>query len=824
MKFSYKWLQNYIDLNISHQKLADELTFSGIEVEAVNQEQYFQYIENVKVAEIISTQIHPNSNNLFICKVSDGSSIKQVVCGASNCDEGLKTAFIPADSTLGDSIIKNAMIKGIKSEGMLCSEQDLHISDNHDGIISLPLSAKNGTPLQDVYESKNVLYEVEITPNRPDLLGILGIARDIAAILNLSLQYPQIPTYKGIDHDPNLVDNQDYHLCPRYLAKVIKGVNVQESPFWLREKLRSVNIKPVNNIVDITNYIMLEFGHPLHAFDYDLIKDGKIVVRKAKSGETFTALNNKNYDLQDTDLVIADSTKPVAIAGIIGNIGSSITKHTKNIVLEAANFNYVSIRQTTNRLKINTDSAYRFQRNLSSHTVSDISDRATELILDICGGKLVSYCDSYPSPIVQKTVKIRPSRVNKILTTDLSADQIINYLEKLEFQLVNVGLFTSDSDNNNNNSIQEIKSGNLNISDSKVNYIEFSITHFRKDVSREIDIIEEIIRLYGYNRIKTTGSSSRIILTDKNRLTSKRMIADFLSYCGFLEVINSSFADKKQLNFLELADNDYRHSYIELDNPIGSDSSILRSSLLPGILQNLRLNINNKQDNLKLFELGRVYYDQDNMAIEKLHLSGIVAGDHRKYHWKYKTIKADIFTVKGTIEKLLEKVNDKITSKPDDSQPFLQKGQGLSLLYGKKILGFMGKLDPLIAKQFEIEQPIYIFDIDLEEILLISAVKEKHYKDIIRYPDVERDISFIVDRNIDHADIVRKIKETNHQLIQDVLLIDEFIGKNIQVNHRSLTYRLVLSSNKGTLTDDTIQKLVDKVFNQLSVNYEIKKR
>ena len=498
MKFSYQWLQKYIDLKLPYDKLADELTFSGIEVEAIHYQRYFDYIKNVKAAEILSQEKHPQADKLWICEVYDGTETKKVVCGAPNCKKGVRSAYIPAGETLSAQLIKKVYIKGVESDGMLCSEKDINLSDNHEGIIELPSEVKPGTPLIDIYGSENVIYEVEITPNRPDLLGILGISRDIAAILNLPLSYPSIKRFDNLAEDKPLVENKEPDLCTRYLAKKIKNVTITESPLWLKKILLCNDIKPVNNVVDITNYVMMEFGHPLHAFDYELLNEGRIVVRRAGNGEKISALDNRTHKLTESDLVIADSSNPVAIAGIIGNVDSSITKETKNIILEAANFNYVSIRNTANRLKINTDSAYRFQRNLSDETVSDISDRAAELILDLCGGELESYCDIYPSPVQEQRVRLRPSKANKLLNISLSTAEMVKYLERLELKAEKI-----ESKSNN-------AAGKENLS-SEEEFVEFSIPHFRKDLSREIDLIEEIIK----EGLPATATNT---VTDPNQL------------------------------------------------------------------------------------------------------------------------------------------------------------------------------------------------------------------------------------------------------------------------------------------------------------------
>ncbi len=799
MKFSVKWLRDYINIDLSVEELSDALTFSGIEVENVEISPLAKELESVVIARVVECKPHPRKDSLYICMVDEGTEVRQVVCGAPNTRIGIKTAYIPSGKHLCDLHVKKAEIKGVLSDGMLCSEQELGLSNDHKGIIELPGDTCVGGKIVDYFELDDVTFDVEITPNRPDLLAIRGIARDISANLNIDTNFKEVKEldfYPDLTPSEHLVENLADRLCPRYLGTVINNVVIKESPLWLKKRLQAIGVKPVNNVVDISNFVMMEYGHPLHAFDIDKLSGRKIIVRKAHKGEKIEALDHRTYSLSDQELVIADSEKPVAIAGIIGGVDSSITESTTSILLETANFDYASIRKTSKKFKIFTDSSYRFERNLSSDTVPFIASKAIEMIIDLCQGKPISYQDSYPSREILSDVGLRISRTNQLLATNLTKEEIIAYLERLQLKVI----------------------------DSTDERIKFSIPHFRKDLTREIDLIEEVIRLYGYNRV---GQDSKVVtksLTDKKRFKITRQITDFLFYNGFSEAINSSFTDKNSTETLKITEEDYRNSFIDIENPIGVDSSVMRTSLLPGLLKNVMLNISNGREDIKMFEIGKIYYDCHDKPEEKVFLTGVIVGNNNPKHWQINVHNSDIFSVKGIVQSLLDCLNKRVTYIATENSSYLQKGQEIKIISGEKIIGEIGKLDPLIAKKFDLQQPLYLFDINVDLILELYREKDLVYTEVVRYPEVERDISFIVSKKISHSNLLDTIKSVDTDYIKEVRLIDQFKGKNIPEDCRSLTYRLKLSSSAGTLTDNDIQQLMNNIFAKLSAEYTINKR
>ncbi len=801
MKFTTNWLKQYVEISSTQEELSDKLTFGGVEVEAVHNNSLGELLKSIIIAKVVEAEKHPNADKLTLCKVDTGTEIVQIICGAPNCRAGMIGALAPIGAVLGDFKIGKVKLKGLESCGMLCSEKELQLSDNHQGIIELPNDAPIGMTLASYLEVDDSQYEVEVTPNRPDLLGIIGIARDLAALENKNLIVPRTFPNDGFSYPNEIVahipaedrftlENNSGDLCPRYLARFIDGVTVKESPLWMKAKLKSAGISPINNIVDITNYVMMELGHPLHAFDYSKLSGKKIIVRNATADEEIAALDHKSYDLSVNDIVIADSEKPIAIAGIIGAESSAIDHNTTSIVLEAANFNYAQVRKTAQRLRIHTESAYRFERNMSDETVALISQRATDIILELAGGNIIAVIDSYHNPAAHNEVTLRVARVNRILALNLDSDTIDSYLVRL-------GLIPKDKNSER---------------------IVYQIPAYRKDLTREIDLIEEIIRIHGFNKTKAVKRTKEDI-TDKTRLKIKRNINQYFVHNGFYEVVNSSFADEEQLKMI-----DTQSDYYELNNPLGSSSSILRTSLLPGVLQNCTLNINNGQDNLKLFELAKTFIKDGDSPKEEYFLSGIITGLNRDNHWKYKAEKADIFTLKGYIHTLIKEVLKLNASYIPAECSFMQQGTVLSIEKEGTVIGYLGKIDPMTAKKFDIDQPVFAFEINIEKIIAFSDEKVATYSGINRYPSVERDISFIISDEFTHRQIIETINNSGPELIKDVRLFDLYQGENVPDNHKSLTYKVIIGSEKGTLTDDVINDLLNSVINELKNKYQIEMR
>ncbi|MCF7794271.1 MAG: phenylalanine--tRNA ligase subunit beta [Candidatus Cloacimonetes bacterium] len=796
MKISYNWLKDYLDFDLSPRELEEKMTFAGIEVEAV--EELGKELNQIKIAEIVEKQTHPNSDHLSICKVNDGNETLQVICGAPNCAAGQKVALAPVGAQIGDFEIKKAKLRGEVSFGMLCSEKELGISDNHDGIMELPEDAPIGNTLASYLKMDDVCYDVEITPNRPDLLGMFGVARDLSALLNLPLKHPEIQikeTEEKIEDNLSL-QNDAPRLCTRYTARMIKGVTIKESPEWLKQRLISVGLRPINNVVDVTNFVMMEFGHPLHAFDYSLLDNKKIIVRTAMSGEKFPALDEETYKLDSSDLVIADNKKPVALAGIIGGENSHITETTKDIVIEAANFLYSNIRKTAGRLKISTDSCYRFERDIADETAETVSRRAAQLILETAGGKLLKgKLDSYPNPLKKKIVSIRPGRIELLLTVKLSNQQIKDYLTPLGLEFI--------KDEND--------------------ALYFSIPPYRKDLRREVDLIEEVMRLHGYNNVETKIHIQNVM--NRNEFYAKRKIIDILVQNGYSEVKNWNFSDPEDLEKLKIADDDQRRNNAILKNPLGSRFSIMQSMLLPNLLTNSLYNINHGQKNLKLFEMAKVFFRKDEkLATEKWNICAVTSGNFNLNYWKEKDLQVDFFDLKGSVEEILEYLGLNKIKFQKSEENYYQPVMSADVYLRNKKVGSFGKLDPKILTEFDIEIPMYSMYLDVSEILNSCNFADPVYSDIPKFPPVLRDLSFVISREYNYEDIAKTIKAVNPGIISKVELFDEFTGKNIKEGFRSLTFSVVFSSGTKTLTDETVNKILQKIIKKLETDFSIEMR
>ena len=569
-----------------------------------------------------------------------------------------------------------------------------------------------------------------------------------------------------------------------------------ESPDWLKKQLISVGLRPINNVVDITNFVMMEFGHPLHAFDYSLINGKKIIVRKAKENEKFPALDEITYKLNKDDIVIADEEHAIALAGVIGGENSHITSDTKDIVIESANFLYSSIRKTAGRMKISTDSSYRFERDITDEVAELASTRACELILNIAGGKLLKgKLDSFPSKKELRKVSIRPSRVKKILSIDVPSKQIVGYLTAL-------GL-----------SVKKVSKDNL----------EFEIPYYRKDLTREIDLIEEVIRLNGYNNVPTFLKAQNIM--NKPVFYARRKVEDALVNYGFSEVVNWNFGDPNDLDKFNITKEDHRRNFAELKNPLGESFSIMRSMLLPSLLKNALYNINHGQKNIRIFELKKVFTRKDEkLATERLHLSGILSGELDPVYWKDSSEQIDFFDVKGITKSIFAELKVKNCEYKMSDEPYYQPGIGASIITGGKIIASLGKIDPKIAVKYDIDIPIFAFDIDLDAIFAMDIFSDSVFENIPKFPPILRDISFVISKEHKYVDIIETIRKVGKNSISKIVLFDEFAGKNIKEGFHSLTFSLVFSSDTKTLTDDYINNILKKVISALKNSYNAEMR
>lgn len=851
MKISISWLKKYIDLQEDKQELEKLLTFSGIEVEA---EQNIPALpETVFSAKIISAEAVVGTDHLKRCMIDIGNypftpktieGYIQVICGAPNCKKGMMTVIALPGSILPEITIQTAKIKGIDSFGMLCSEKELGISDNHNGIIELDPDTPIGISVNQLYELPDLIFELEITPNRPDLLGYIGIARDLSAKLNRPLKLPEIniPSAKcKAETMPLELVNEDTELCPRYIARLFDKVELKESLLWMKSALIKSGLRPINNLVDITNYVMLEYGHPLHCFDYEKLaplpdkpETPAIVVRKAYKGEPITTLDGKHFQLEGDELVIADGIKPSAIAGVMGGDVSAISESTKRIVLESAAFNPASIRRTSYRHKLSSDSSYRFERHLSEYSAPDASLRATQLICELAKAELCEVVyDSFPHPQKPLILGVRPERYAKVIGYELEEDKIKEYLTRLGLKFLQYGNWKpgkiDDLATLYCHHTEEMKQGKTEFTElpdcEHTHYYE--IPPFRVDLEREIDIIEEIARLDGYDKVPVKTTPQRIM--DRHSYRIKNIAVDYLVSRGFYETLNYSFSEADLMYKLGYKDEDQELDMIKLKNPQSSNQSAMRTSLMPQLLQNLAYNLNRGEKNIKLFELGKTYLQNKPLASESYYLAAILTGLNKEEHWQDKANNITVFWVKGIVEELLSLLHLKKYQIKAITQPFLSVSESAAYYFGSNQLAFYGKVTPQIAENFgidiiELKQDIWIIQFSIENIIDATRNFNLQYQDIPRLPAVVRDISFLIAEDIPYSEIEKTIQEVDQNLISEITAFDEYRGKQIPQGKHSLTLRLKLMDKEKTLTDERVDYLVDSVIKKLVDTWQITMR
>ena len=798
MKISYNWLNKLVPTHLDIDEFCEKLTMFGLEVEEVVQPG--KKLDNIVIGKVVSVEKHPNADKLSLCKVDVGKSEPlSIICGAPNVVKDILVPVAMIGAKLGDFEIKKAKLRGVESFGMICSEKELGVSDEHSGIMIIKQDIEPGTPFADAMGINDHIIEVEVTPNRPDLLGMIGVAREVAVMLNTEYEHPEIAFEESEvkTKDEILVIIEDAEKCPRYCARMVKGITVQPSPAWMQRKLVASGLRPINNIVDVTNYVLLEYGQPLHAFDYTKIKDKTIVVRTAKDKEKMMLLDDTELKLHSENLLIADTEHPLALAGIMGGLDSSINDNTKDVVIECAYFDPKNIRASALEYGLQTDSSYRFERGMDPNGLIEVIDRAAQLIQLTGGGEISSgVVDCYPQKIEPKVLPLRVSRTNSIINAKMSADEVENYLNNFEF-----GTKKTSEDT-----------------------YKVMIPTFRPDIEREIDIIEELARCYGYNNVESHFWINRI--DNRQKRTVVRLAKNHLISLGFYEVNNMSFASPDDLDTLKIPENDFRRNVVELTNPMGEQFSIMRSTLIPDILKNVALNLSYKFENFKLFELNRIYLkEREDTFAEPTYLTGVIVGEFDPFYWKEKQRAASFYDVKGVVESVLSKIHcsKNITYKVSH-QPYYEKDSAADIFLDEKKIGSCGIVKDDVLKSFEIEAPVLLFDIDLSNIIPLYNEKDIRFREIVKYPPVLRDIAVIAPSDIEVGMIEQVIKSVEPSIIKDIQLFDVYTGRQIKQGCRSLAFNITFQSEISTLTDRYVDKLFDNIVKKLLHEHQIELR
>ncbi len=804
MKIPYSWLSEYINLDCkSVEEVANMLTLSGTEVLSIDK--VGGNIPGVVVGKVVSTRKHPDADKLSICSVDIGAgSPISIVCGAPNVDIDIFVPVATVGTLLASGVtIKKSSIRGFESNGMLCSKQELGFEDNSDGIWILDEANDEqiGDSISTVVGTTDYVLDLDITTNRSDLLSIIGIARECAVLSEKRVINANVKTYESVGGNVDIAIEDD--ACFRYSARMIIDVEIAPSPDWLVRRLHNCGIRSVNNVVDITNYILLEYGQPLHAFDLDKVKDKKIVVRKARDGEKLTVINGNTIELNNEMLVIADSEKPIGLAGVMGGLDSEITSETKNILIESANFAPITIRKSSKMAGIKSDASYRYERGVDIEMTVAALNRAVDLILNITkSGKIASKVkDTVRIKQEKKSIVFDCTLTQKFLNLNLSVAELSSIFNRFSFPTANIG------------------GTNLRV----------DIPSYRRDISIDMDLLEEVARIYGYNKIETTRPSikSNFIKTDYSELSNIRhAMAGF----GFYETKNYSITSSKLHKNIG-----YDESlFIPVLEPINSDYDILRPSAFASLMNIISYNKKRNILSAKFFDLGNVFAkntgshgDDDKRYIEKKILSAAVFGDNVKKAWNESARKNDIFDVLGVIEAFITKSMkiDGYRIEAQDNFLFIPS-KSASILINDKCIGVVGQVHPKILRTFDLKEDVFYFELDAREIIATVAQKnasEFMYRDIGRYPSVYRDLALVCSKEVVFADVIKNIKQTS-PIIKSITVLDRYEGEQVAGDKVSIAISIVYNDNTRTLKEDDVNKAESDILEMLKSKFDIEIR
>ncbi len=788
MNVTLNWLKDYIDFEFSPSELADRLTMLGVEVETVKD--LGTGLAGVVVGEVNAVEPHPNADKLVLCQVGIGEAEElQIVCGAPNVREGMFAPVATSGVTLPIGLtIKPAKLRGEVSQGMLCSEKELGISEDAEGLMELATDMSPGTSLATALGLDDVIFELEITPNRPDCLSLIGVAREIRAETGNALKLPVVDVQQNETDIRSLtsvtIDAPD--LCPRYAARVIQGVKVGESPAWLQRRLESVDIGVINNIVDVTNFVLMEYGQPLHAFDYHKLTENRIIVRRATDGERLTTLDETDRELRADMLVIADAEKPVALAGIMGGYDSEITETTRDVLLESAYFSPSSIRVTTKALGMSTEASYRFERGADPGVVLAALDRAAQLIAELTGGTVCKGgVDVYPGEKPLTQIKLRPDRVNFVLGTEIERSELEQLIIRLGFDIAASG----DS-------------------------YQITVPTFRSDITREIDLIEEIARVYGYDNIPTALPKGDIPVPAPNpKVEVRKRIKRFLLAAGMMEAVNYSFTDPSCFEKIRLPSDSPLRGTLRLQNPLSPEMSVLRTTLIPGLLENTQHNRNHQINTISLFEIGNVFVRDGNQE-EPERIAGVIAGQVGDGVYGNLYRDPDFFDIKGLVVGMLEVCGITEYTLQQTDLPTFHPGRNADVLLADTPIGTFGEAHPEVLKNYDLPYKAYLFEFDLE-VLVSATVFSRSFEPISIYPKVERDLAIVVDKDILSDMPMALIYTTGGKLVESVRLFDVYEGQQVPEGKKSLAYTIVYHSAAETLTDRAVNALHERVVKRL---------
>lgn len=813
MKFSEQWLRSWANPALTTQQMCDQLTMAGLEVDSV--ELAAGDFSNVFVARVESMQKHPDADKLNVCQVSDGKESLQIVCGAANVREGLLIPLAKIGAVLPGADgkpwqIKPAKLRGVESSGMLCSEKELGLADSADGLMALPADAPVGQNIRDYLQLDDNIIELDLTPNRGDCLSIAGIARELGVLNQCEVTAQQTAPCTHTISDEFAVEIQAEDACPHYVGRVIKGIDVTaETPLWMLERLRRSGIRGLSPVVDITNYVMLEFGQPMHAFDLHKL-DGKISVRYSFDKENITLLDGKTIELQQDTLVIADDAKLLALAGVMGAENSAVDDTTKDVFLESAFFKPEIIAGKARSYGLHTDSSHRFERGVDVQLQLPAIERATQLISEICGGEIGPVIEHKTTAYVDKktAINLRFDQIKRVLGIEMPAEDVEEILQRLGME------------------IQSASDGWL-----------VTPPGFRFDVEIEADLLEELVRVYGYNNIpRTSPSYHSVIQPQPEAKNSLSNIKNSLVNRGYYEAICYSFVDPTWQKII-----DPETATIALANPLSSEMSVMRTTMWPGLLNALKHNINRQQSRVRLFETGLCFVpgegaanriaghndttgisaDLDHIASgvnairQEPMFSGVICGELHHEQWAEKSRKVDFFDIKSDVEALLS-YSAKSTEFEAAEHPALHPGQSASIKQAGEVVGWIGALHPQVQKALDIDPQVFVFE------LKQSAIENNNvpaFSALSRYPEVRRDLALLLDEQVPVGEIISKIKQSSSALVKDIQLFDIYQGKGVEKGRKSVAFGLIFQGFSRTLTDREVDAEVDNIVSTLNQQF-----
>ncbi len=786
MNVSYNWLQQYVAIPWSVEELAERLTLAGMEVESVSSAD--PGVSSIIVGEIKEVQRHPDADGLTVSVVHTGGEDLTIVAGAPNVRQGIKVPVAPVGTALPNGqLIEAADLRGVQSFGMMCSEQELGLSDDHTGIMELPQQSKVGQSLSEVLGLDDWIMDIAIYANRPDCMSMLGMAREVAALTGSSITYPSIETVEDVHAVTEKLGLrvEDSDLCPRYMARVIEGIEVGPSPLWIESRLRAAGMRPINNVVDITNFVMLEMGQPLHAFDYDRLSGPEIVVRRARPGETLLTLDGQERNLDEEMLMICDAEKPVCIGGVMGGANSEVTANTTALVLESANFSAANIRKTARRLGIASEASSRFEKGLDPSGTELAMERAAELLRKYAGGRVAEgVLDDHAAASKAVDILVRPKEVERLLGIAVPTESVHSILSALEFQ------------------VEEQTNGDLQV----------TVAPFRTDIELECDVIEEIARHHGFHRIPQTLPASG---AEPGGRTDRQQAVDaltgLLTGLGLQEAINYTFVHPQSMYRLGWDEREF--GGLVLENPISEDQAVMRLSLVPGLLEALARNHSRQQSNASLFEIGSVYIPEDpgmeRQPREDLRLAVAMMGQRNPRHWSHSNSELDFYDIKGIMESIVNQFELEELSWKRTQCPWLHPGRSVEIQLQGRWVALFGQIHPQTASVYRVPKTVLVGELNLAAIidhfgrrLAVSALP--------RFPAVDRDLALLLDEKVPVGQVLAALQEAGGEILDDAWVFDVYHGEQVPDGCKSAAFSLRFQADR-TLTDEEVQEAMDKI-------------